>query len=147
MNIFYNFIQNTIVKCNDQDPLWIGGKTKAKIKMENWVYKEYIKNDHPEVLFYLRQNLVSEIPSYVSEFKNDYFVRLFYLLQNLAIEIPFYVWECKNDCFVRFGEKIGDSLCLESHTGLRWKFYRIEKRHVTLEGNGQTWGSQAWGSR
>ena len=83
------------------------------------MYKEYIKNDHPEVLFYLRQNLVSKIPSYVSEFKNDYFVRLFYLLQNLAIEIPFYVSECKNDCFVRFGEKVGGSLCLESHTGLR----------------------------
>ena len=57
------------------------------------MYKEYIKNDHPEVLFYLRQNLVSKI--------------------------PFYVSECKNDCFVRFREKVGDSLCLESHTGLR----------------------------
>ena len=37
------------------------------------MYKEHIKNGQPEVLYYLLQNLTSEISSYISKLKNDYF--------------------------------------------------------------------------
>ena len=43
MDIFSNFIPNKIVTFNDQDPPWFGEKIKAKIKLKNRVYKEYIK--------------------------------------------------------------------------------------------------------
>ena len=73
MDIFGNFIPNTIVKCSGQDPPWLVEITKAKTELENWVYKECIKNDRPESLFYLQQNLTSEILIYVSKCKDDYF--------------------------------------------------------------------------
>ena len=76
MNIFLNFITDKIVTFNDQDPPWFGEKIKAKIELKNRVYKEYIKNGRPEGLYYLLQNLTSEISSYISKCKNDYFIRL-----------------------------------------------------------------------
>ena len=76
MNIFSNFIPNKIVTFNDQDPPWFGEKIKYKIELKNRVYKEYIKNGRPEDLYYLLQNLTSEISSYISKCKNDYFTRL-----------------------------------------------------------------------
>ena len=76
MDIFSNFIPNKIVTFNDQDPPWFGEKIKAKIELKNRVYKEYIKNGRPEDLYYLLQNLTSEISSYISKCKNDYFIRL-----------------------------------------------------------------------
>ena len=76
MNIFSRFIANTIVTFNDQGPPWFGENRKAKIKLKNRVQKEYIKNGRSEVLYYLLQNLTSEIASYVSNYKYDYFVRL-----------------------------------------------------------------------
>ena len=51
-------------------------KDKAKIELKNRVYKEYIKNVRPEDLYYLIQNLTSEISSYVSKCKNYFFIRL-----------------------------------------------------------------------
>ena len=75
-NIFSNFIPNKLVIFNDQDPPWFYKKIKAKIKLKNRVYKEYIKNDRPEDLYYWLQNLTSEISSYISKCKNDYFIRL-----------------------------------------------------------------------
>ena len=44
--------------------------------MKNRVYKEYVKNGRPEDLYYLLQNLASEIFSYISKCKNDYFISL-----------------------------------------------------------------------
>ena len=41
-SIFRNIIRNKIVTFNDQDPPWFGEKIKAKIKLKNRVYKEYI---------------------------------------------------------------------------------------------------------
>ena len=76
MNIFSNFIPNKTVKFNYQDPPWFGEKIKAKIKLKNGVYKQYIKNGRPEDLYYLLQSLTSEISSYISKRKNDYFIRL-----------------------------------------------------------------------
>ena len=76
MNIFSNFIPNKIVTFTDQDPPWFGEKIKAKIELKNRVYKEYIKNSRPEDLYYLLQNLASEISSYILKYKNDYFIRL-----------------------------------------------------------------------
>ena len=61
---------------NDQDPPWFGEKIKAKIELKNRVYKECIKNGRPVDLYYLLQNLTSEISSYISKCKNDYFIRL-----------------------------------------------------------------------
>ena len=46
------------------------------MELKNRVYKEYIKNGRPEDLYYLLQNLTSEISSYISRCKNDYFIRL-----------------------------------------------------------------------
>ena len=37
---------------------------KAKIELKNWVYKEYMKNGRPKVLFYTLQKLTREISSY-----------------------------------------------------------------------------------
>ena len=34
-----------------------------------------LKNGRPEDLYYLLQNLTSEISSYISKCKNDYFIR------------------------------------------------------------------------
>ena len=76
MNIFSSFIPNRAVTFNVQDPPWFGEKIKAKIELKNRVYKEYIKNGRPEDLYYLLQNLTSEISSYISKCKNDYFIRL-----------------------------------------------------------------------
>ena len=76
MNIFSNFIPDKIVTFNVQDPPWFGEKIKAKIELKNRVYKEYIKNGRPEDLYYLLQNLTSEISSYISKCKNDYFICL-----------------------------------------------------------------------
>ena len=76
MNIFSNFIPYKIVTFNHQDPPWFGEKIKGKIELKNRVYMEYIKNGRPEVLYYLLQNLTSEISSYISKCKNDYFMRL-----------------------------------------------------------------------
>ena len=76
INIFSNFIPNKIVTFNDQDPPWFGAKIKAKVELKNRVYKEYIKNGRPEDLYYLLQNLTSEISSYISKCKNYYFTRL-----------------------------------------------------------------------
>ena len=72
MNIFSNFIPNKIVTFNDKDPPWFSEKIKTKIELKNRFYKEYIKNDRPEDLYYLLQNLTSEISSYISKYKNDY---------------------------------------------------------------------------
>ena len=75
MNIFSNFIPNKIVTFNVQDPPWFGEKIKAKIELKNWVYKEYVKNGLPDNIYYLLQNLTSEISSYISKCKHDYFIR------------------------------------------------------------------------
>ena len=53
-----------------------GKKIKAKIELKNRVYKEYIKNGRPKDLYYLLQNLTSQISSYFSKCKNDYFIDL-----------------------------------------------------------------------
>ena len=74
MNIFSNFIPNKIVAFNVQDPPWFGEKIKAKIELKNRVYKEYIKNGLPDI-YYLLQNLTSEISAYISKCKYDYFIR------------------------------------------------------------------------
>ena len=66
MNIILNFLPNTIVTSSE--------KIKAKIKLKNRLYKEYIKNGRPEALYYLLQNLTSETSSYISKCKNDYFM-------------------------------------------------------------------------
>ena len=63
MNIFSNFIRNKIIAFNDQGPSWFGEKIKAKIELKNRVYKEYIKNCRTVDLYYLLQNLTSEISS------------------------------------------------------------------------------------
>ena len=44
--------------------------------MKNRVYKEYIKTGRPEDVYYLLQNLTTEISSYISKCKNDYFIPL-----------------------------------------------------------------------
>ena len=46
---------------NDQDQPWFGEKIKVKIELKNRFYKEYIKNGRPEAVYYLIQNLTSEI--------------------------------------------------------------------------------------
>ena len=51
MNIFSNFIPNKTVTFNDQDPPWFVEKTKAKIELNNRVYKQYVKNGRPEDRF------------------------------------------------------------------------------------------------
>ena len=51
-------------------------KDKSLSRTENRVYKEYNKNGKPEALYYLDQNLTSEISSYISKCKNDYFICL-----------------------------------------------------------------------
>ena len=76
MNIFSNFTPNNIVTFNDQDPPWFCKKLKAKIKLTNRVYKEYIKNGRSGGFHYLLQNLTSEICSYISRCKKDHFIRL-----------------------------------------------------------------------
>ena len=76
MNIFSSFTSNKRVTFNYQDPPWSGEKIKAKIELKNRGYKEYIKNGRLEVLYYLLQNLTSEISFYILKCKNDYFIRL-----------------------------------------------------------------------
>ena len=63
---FSNFIPNKTITFNDQDPPWLGEKIEVKIELKNMVYKEYVKNGRPEALYYLLQNLTSEISSYIS---------------------------------------------------------------------------------
>ena len=76
MNVFSKVIPNKIVTFNDQDPSSLGEKIKAKIKLKNRVYKEYIKSGRPENFYYLLQSLTSEISSHISKCKSDYFIRL-----------------------------------------------------------------------
>ena len=61
---------------NDQDPPWFGKKIKAKIELKHRIYKEYLKIGLPEDLYYLLQNLMSEILSYISKCKNAYSIHL-----------------------------------------------------------------------
>ena len=63
---FSNFIPSKTITFNDQDPPWLGEKIEVKIELKNMVYKEYVKNGRPEALYYLLQNLTSEISSYIS---------------------------------------------------------------------------------
>ena len=76
MNIFSNFLTNKIGAFTGQDHPWFGKKIKFKIEMKNRVYKDYIKNGWPETVYYLIQNVTSEISSYISKCKNDYFIPL-----------------------------------------------------------------------
>ena len=69
MNIFSNFFPNKVVIFNGQDPPWFGKKIKVKFELKNRVYKEYIKNSRSEPLYYLLQNLTSEISSYIPNAK------------------------------------------------------------------------------
>ena len=61
---------------NDQDPPWFGKKIKAKIELKRRIYKEYLKIGLPEDLYYLLQNLMSRISSYISKCKNAYSIHL-----------------------------------------------------------------------
>ena len=86
-----------------RDPPWFGEKIKAKIELKNRVYKECIKNGRPEDLYYLLQNLASEISFYISKCKNDdYFIRLRKKLDELSKSIKSYwatlrtLWNEKN---------------------------------------------------
>ena len=69
MNIFSNFFPNKVVIFNGQDPPWFGKKIKVKFELKNRVYKECIKNSRSEALYYLLQNLTSEISSYIPNAK------------------------------------------------------------------------------
>ena len=60
MNIFSDFILSKVVKFNDQDLPWFGEIKNAK----NRLHKEHITNGRWEGLYYLHQNLTSEISSY-----------------------------------------------------------------------------------
>ena len=53
INIIFNFISNTIVKCSDQDPPLFGEKIKVQIELKTKVYKEYMKNGRLPAVYLL----------------------------------------------------------------------------------------------
>ena len=73
---FSNFIPNKKGIFSDLNPPCFGKKVKDNIELKNRVCKEYIRNDRPEDLYYLLQNLTNEVYSYISKCKNDYFIPL-----------------------------------------------------------------------
>ena len=46
MNIFSNFTSNKLVTFDDNDPPWMKGYVKGKIKLKNQLYKTYAKNKY-----------------------------------------------------------------------------------------------------
>ena len=76
MNIFSNFTPKNLVTFNDQDPPWFCKKLKAKIKLKNRAYREYIKIGRLGGFYYLLQNLTSEICYYISRCRKHPFIRL-----------------------------------------------------------------------
>ena len=86
MNIFSNFILSKVAKFNDQDLPWFGEITNAK----NRLHEEHFTNGRSEGLYYLLQNLTSEISSYSSKSKNDCPTRLGRKLDDRSTSIKSY---------------------------------------------------------
>ena len=69
-NILSNFVPNRLITCNDWDPTWLNEFVKNKIKWENKIYKDYVKNERTENLnLQIAINYVSEI---IDKRKHDY---------------------------------------------------------------------------
>ena len=43
VNIFYNYIPNKPIICNDKDPSWLNDNIKRLISQKNEIFKKYLK--------------------------------------------------------------------------------------------------------
>ena len=49
MNVFSNFVPNTIITCRDKDPPWITEEVKKICHKKAKIYEKYVKNDRSDV--------------------------------------------------------------------------------------------------
>lgn len=75
INIIFNFISNTIVKCSDQDPPLFGEKSKLKLSLKlRFIRNTWKMVDHR--LFLFTVELLREINSYVFKIQKWYLLGL-----------------------------------------------------------------------
>ena len=76
LNIFTNFVPNTVITCDNRDPPWINDNIKNKIKWKNSMYKNYKRNDKKTEDYELLVKAVSEVSQLIEKSKDEYFYRL-----------------------------------------------------------------------
>ena len=76
INIFSNFVPNRVITCDDRDPPWMNEFVKNKIKWENKICKDYVKNGRTENYCLKLQIAINDVSEIIDKRKNDYSCRL-----------------------------------------------------------------------
>ena len=75
LNIFYDFIPNKIIVCDDRDPPWMNDEIKKMIKRKNWLFQSQRKSCNLD--FAILNSLTQDISdAAVTSSKLKYYERL-----------------------------------------------------------------------
>ena len=72
INIFSNFLLNSLVTFGDRDSPWMDEFVKIKVKWINKSYKDYIKNGRTKNDYFMIQSEVNAVSEIIDKMKNDY---------------------------------------------------------------------------
>ena len=72
INIFSNFVLNSLVTFGDREPPWMDEFVTIKIKWKNKIYKDYIKNGITKSDYFMIQSEVNAVSEIIDKMKNDY---------------------------------------------------------------------------
>ena len=76
LNIYSNYIPNTTVLCDDNDPPLITNGTRTTIEMKNNAYKEYIMSDMRHNYYVRPENLTTGLSNLIRDTKTEYHSKL-----------------------------------------------------------------------
>ena len=76
LNIYSNYIPNTTVLCDDNDPPLITNGIRTTIEMKSNAYKEYIMSDMRHNYYVRPENLTTELSNLIRDTKTEYHSKL-----------------------------------------------------------------------
>ena len=90
LNIFRNYVPNKYITIDDKDPVWMNDFVKSKIKANNLLFKQYIRNSRFVSDFRLLENVVNELNDLISSTKALYYNNLAKKLNNPLLQTKTY---------------------------------------------------------
>ena len=96
LNIFSNFIPNRTKTFTGSDPPWMTEDIKNKIKLNNNLYRQYMKHQTKISSFLKVQDLRIEISNLITKSKEKYYQRINAKLNDTSLSNKFYLVDTEN---------------------------------------------------
>ena len=88
LKVFKSYVPNKYITIDDKDPVWMIDNIKAKIKIKNLLFKQYMQNFESDFGFH--KALITEINELISSTKTLYYETLAKKLNNPRLQVKTY---------------------------------------------------------